>query len=331
VRKVLLPGQLGLTWSRKAAAHGVNLASGKAPSVVLSTSPPISVHLAALQVKKKLGIPWIMDLRDPMADVGSFVVRRPIIYSMLESYLFGHADAIIANTDAMLKLWKSRYPKHSEKFHVIWNGFDPEETLTPAPIPPRAFKHLVHVGNIYGGRNPGLILDSIQRLMCCGAVTRDKVRLSLIGTSSDSDIPDIGVLRQLVQDGVVEYVPARIPQDKARLIACQADALVLLHSQSDVTLPAKLFDYIRIGRPVLAYITRNGPAGEMLERSGIRYRSIFPEDSPLEVDAKMMEFLALPSDPVVPSSWFLENFNGRLQTQSLAAIINSLLDPGRLR
>ena len=35
-------------------------------TVVFSTSPPMSAHFAALQIKRKLGIPWIADFRDPL-------------------------------------------------------------------------------------------------------------------------------------------------------------------------------------------------------------------------------------------------------------------------
>ena len=246
------------------------------------------------------------------------------IYAMLESHFFHHADAVIANTDAVCKLWSARYPRHRDKFHVIWNGFDPDEIISALPIPQRGYRHLVHVGELYGGRHPGPILDSIQRLVARGALSPGSLRLSLIGPSSDAAIPNIDVLRQLAEDGVVEYVPSLIPRDEARLIARQADALVLLQPQSDVQVPAKLFEYIRIGRPILAFIRRNSPAEHILSRSGIPHRLIYPNDSPEKVDSEVLEFLQLPSNPVGPSNWFAEQFDARRQAEALAAIIRAL-------
>jgi len=324
MRKLLLPGELGLTWSRKAAAQGRNLVSLQNRTAVFSTSPPLSAHLAALQIKRKLGIPWIADFRDPMYPSGDIAGSRMIVYSMLESFLFNKADAVIANTDAVCEQWSARYPSHREKFHVIWNGFDPDEVISPLPIPQRGFKHLVHVGELYAGRHPGPILDSIQRLIARGTLAPGTLRLSLIGTSSDATIPNMDVLRRLVEAGVVEYVPSLIPRDAARLIARQADALVLLQPQSDVQVPAKLFEYIRIGRPVLAFVRRGSPAEHILHLSGIPYRSIHPDDSPEEIDAKMLEFLLIQSDPVSPSKWFVEQFNARRQAQTLSEIIDRL-------
>ena len=250
------------------------------------------------------------------------------IYAMLESHFFHHADAVIANTDAVCKLWSARYPRHRDKFHVIWNGFDPDEIISALPIPQRGYRHLVHVGELYGGRHPGPILDSIQRLVARGALSPGSLRLSLIGPSSDAAIPNIDVLRRLVDDGVVDYVPLQVPQDKARLIASQADALLLLQPHSDIHLPAKVFEYIRVGRPVLAFIRRGSPAEYVLGGSGIPYRSIYPDDPPEDVDVKLMEFLTLSSDPVSPSNWFAEQFNAHRQAESLSAIVHALPDHG---
>ena len=327
VRKFLLPGQSGLSWSRDAAAQGCKLIAGHHRAAVLSTSPPISVHLAALRMKKKLGIPWIADFRDPMHPSAD-AAPKTSVYSLLEAFFFNNADAVIANTDAVAKLWGKRYPGHREKIHVIWNGFDPDDAVSAAPIPQRKFKQIVHVGELYAGRHPGPILASMQRLVARGALAPDSLRLSLIGPSSDAAIPDIDLLRQLARAGMVEYVPSQIPQDQARLVACQADALLLLQPQSGLHLPAKIFEYIRIGRPVLALVRRDSPSEHILSRCGIVHRAIYPDDPPEEVDWKMIEFLALPSDPVAPNNWFVEQFDAYRQTETLASIVERLLRRG---
>jgi glycosyltransferase involved in cell wall biosynthesis len=294
---------------------------------VFSTSPPLSAHLAALQLKRNLGVPWIADFRDPLHPSDERPASRLQVHSMLQSLLFERADAIIANTDVVGEQWGARYPRHREKLHVIWNGFDPEDVVSALPIPERPFKHLAHLGELYAGRHPGPILDSIQRLVAGGAVARGALRLSLIGTSSDAAIPNMDVLRSLVAAGIVEYVPTLIPRDAARLVARQADALVLLQPQSDSQVPAKLFEYIRVGRPVLAFIRRRSPVERILGRSGIPYRAIYPEDSPEQVDAKMLELLGLRHNPVSPSEWFVEQFDVRRQTQALSGIVNRLVRP----
>lgn len=324
VRRVLLPGEMGLTWSRKAAAQGRALAPFQGRTAVLSTSPPMSAHLAALQLKRKLRVPWIADFRDPLNPSGEITVSRTNIYSMIESFIFRETDAIIANTEAVANRWRIRYPNNQQKIHVIWNGFDPAEVISPEPIPKRDYKHIVHVGELYGGRHPELILDSLDRLTARGALASGSLRMSLIGQSSNETIPNIGVLRRLEKAGLVEYIPLRIPKQAALSIACQADALLLLQPQSNVQVPAKLFEYIRIGRPILALLPRGSQVEEILRRAGVPYLCIYSSDSVDEIDGKMLKFLALEDEPATPSAWFEKKFNARDQTRQLSAIIEAL-------
>ena len=328
VRKTILPGEVGLTWSLKAATACAALVPPGGRTVILSTSPPFSSHLAARRVAGIAGIPWIADFRDPMF-IGDDGVLR--ILSRIESRLVQAAHAVIANTDRAAEELRRRYPHAGDKLNVIWNGFDPAEKIRAALLPERGFRQIVHVGEIYGGRHPGPILASVRRLLAAGVIGRDSLRLSLIGPSVESEIPEIAVLRELVANGTIQYVPHRVPQEEARRVACQADGLLLLQPQTDTQVPAKLFEYIRIGRPVLAYVRRNSPSERILALSGIRHRAVYTDDGPKEVDAKLLEFLALPTDPVPPSAEFEEQFDARHHARSLASIVRRLLSSPETR
>jgi hypothetical protein len=271
-----------------------------------------------------LRIPWIADFRDPMYSYAARRTWRLDLLSLIEAHFVRHAHALIVNTDAFSVALAARYPTHRGKIHVMWNGFDPAEDLSPLPIPHGRRKELVHTGELYGGRHPGPILDSMLRLAASGLVSADRMRLLLIGPSSDDAVSDSGVLKQLIERGLVEHVPSRIPQPEARLIARQADALLLLQPHTDVQVPAKLFEYVRIGRPVLAFVQRDSPSERILLGSGIVYRSIYPDDRPEQVDRTMLEFMALPNEPVSPSAWFDEQFNSRSQVRVLAEIIHKV-------
>ncbi len=178
----------------------------------------------------------------------------------------------------------------------------------------------MHVGEIYRGRLPDPIITWVRRLFTAGAIGRDSLRLSLIGPSIESEILDIAVLRKLVVNGTIHYVPHRVPQEEARRVACQAERLPLLQPQSDTQVPAKHFEYIRIGRHVLANVRRDLPSERILELRGIRHRVIYTDDSPDEVDAKLIEFLRLTMDPIAPSHAFEERFDARSQARILAAL-----------
>jgi hypothetical protein len=58
-------------WSRRARAAAERRAQGGGFDAMLSSSPPDSVHLAALAVHRRTGLPWVADFRDPWVGLHS--------------------------------------------------------------------------------------------------------------------------------------------------------------------------------------------------------------------------------------------------------------------
>jgi hypothetical protein len=87
-------------------------------------------------------------------------------------------------------------------------------------------------------------------------------------------------------------------------------------------IPSKLFEYVTIGRPILAVTTRNSPADRVLQRSGIPYTCFYVDASAEEADRAVLDFLSKPSQPVQPSEWFLRTFDAVHRTGALAALID---------
>ncbi len=105
----------------------------------------------------------------------------------------------------------------------------------------------------------------------------------------------------------------------------EADALLLVQPQSDVQVPGKLFEYICIGRPVLALVPRNSAVEDILQKSAIPNVCIYADDNPSDADQKLLTFLRLPNTPATASDWFRKNFNAEEQTKQLAGIIDGLV------
>ena len=109
VRAVWLQYDEGLTWVPRAVRLAKRWSSRR--PVLLSTSPPLTTHLAALWLKRRYGWKWVADFRDPL--VGNpFRELRRVRYTdgVLERCFFRHADALIANTDAMAAFWRRLHP-----------------------------------------------------------------------------------------------------------------------------------------------------------------------------------------------------------------------------
>jgi hypothetical protein len=146
----------------------------------------------------------------------------------------------------------------------------------------------------------------------------------LIGPAETGALPNPQFLERALAAGWLELVRERIPQLDALQIARSSDGLLLLQLQSDVHLPAKIFEYLQIGRPILAFIRRDSPAEWLLKRSGVPNRCVYPDSTPELTDDTVAGFFDLPSNAIAPSSWFEQQFNVENQTRQLDAIIRSL-------
>ena len=65
-RRLLLPDE-NVTWNATAIPKAISLARREGIDVVLTTSPPGSVHLIGAAVKRATGAKWVADLRDSVA------------------------------------------------------------------------------------------------------------------------------------------------------------------------------------------------------------------------------------------------------------------------
>lgn len=329
VRKGILPSELGTQWSYYASQAARKYLQGHpdARVTIFSTFPPLGAHFAAWQLARHKNLRWIADFRDPLPHewMDTFANRfQKRVYRWLEDSLVRRADAIIVNTDAAKAGWSKKYPSFESRIHLIWNGFDPDERIQPLLLPPRDYRQLSHVGELYLGRNATPILKSVARLIAGGRLAIGKVRLVLIGPVGQGCLPDAEFICRATNQGWLELLNEQIPQSEARRVAQTSDGLLLLQPQSTVQVPGKLFDYLQIGRPILAFIQPNSPTERILEKSGVAYRCVYPDSTPEMMDDVVASFFDLASAPISPSPWFQAQFNAEYQTQILDDLIHSL-------
>jgi len=327
----VLPYNEQLPWVAHAIAAARESMAEKPFSAVISTSPPVGPHLAAMYMKWRYGLKWIADFRDPLLGNPGRARRWARPYDIaLERAIFRSADAIIAVTDAVEAGWRKKYPQWAHKFKVIWNGFDPEDGFGPKPIPPRPHRVLAHIGVLYTQRYPARLLASLERLLERNLVDPKSIRIKLLGIVQDESVfVKNPTAAGLVEKGVLEFRNELIPRRDAMLEIATSDYLLLIDidnlSNVAYTVPAKIYDYILTGRPVLGITRRNSPVDRILSRSGVQQVCLYQEDSDGEIDRKLLGFLRMSSEPVSPSPWFLRNFDGQQQASVLADLMRSLV------
>lgn len=328
IRKVAFPGHIGIVWSFAAAArcHELVRRNPQDKFVVFSTYPPLGVLPAGLMAYLRDHLPWIADFRDPLG-VGlgdEFTSSKQRFWNhQLEARVFRQASAVIANVEGAAEMWRKLYPRAARRLHVIPNGFDPEDAPRAREIPPRSQKLIVHAGGLYHGRNPNLILESLARLRSANLPEASTAKILLVGSIDAKTGLNQPVREQAQREGWLELRPPVIRAESQQLME-EADALLLVQPQSDVQVPGKLFEYICIGRPVLALVPRNSAVEQILQKSAIPNVCIYADDDSPSADQKLAAFLRLPNTPASSSEWFRTNFNAEEQTKQLAAIIEQV-------
>jgi hypothetical protein len=333
VRKLLMPGEVGTQWSAAAYKHAKAFihAHEDARITVFSTYPPFGTHFAGYWLSRKTHLPWIADFRDPLTnnlkDVHINPLRKPF-YRKLEHLFIDEAKCILANTDTARDNFQRRYPARAQNIHVLWNGFDPEQRLHASAVPHRQQKVFSHVGELYGRRDISPLLKSIQRLLDSNRLSPKDIYIQLIGPALPTTLPDQAFLSAAVEQGWLKLVSQLVPQEEAQRISCTSDGLLLVQPQSMLQVPAKLYEYVQIGRPVLAFIPRGSPVERILQQSGIAYQCAYVTDPPQVFDESVFTFFQLDSSARQPSAWFEDNFNTQHHAEQLYKLIRKLHGEG---
>jgi len=248
------------------------------PDVVLTSGPPHCVHLLGLWLKRRYGMSWAADFRDPWV-VGdrqeNWRSLRVSLARHCERAILRHADLVIANAPRAGARLKAGYPEQHEKIVVVTNGFDPEK-LRERPLHPpgRSGLEIVHAGEIYFGRDPRPFLDAL------GGDNRDHegVRVRFLGRATGGDLDLTAEARRRGLDDRVECV-GQVPYEASRRAMASADILLLLDSPGrKVGVPAKLYEYLGSGPAILALTENDGDAAWVLRESGVLHRIAPPRD-----------------------------------------------------
>ncbi len=263
------------SWWPAAVLTGLRLIKKHQPDVIWSTYPIASAQLIGLTLHKMTGLPWVADLRDSMVDPdypNSPTQRR--VFRWLELKAVSNASRVVFTTPGTLQMYRDRYPDvPASRFQVIANGYDEMDFARAAEIANDTQEktgplHFVHSGVLYPSeRDPRPFFEAVAALKAEGAVSGETLRVTLRATGHDGDYAPL--LRQLDINDIVELAPA-LDYRHALAEMLASDGLLLFQAANcDHQIPAKVYEYLRAGRPILALTTAGGDTAAVLNEAGI--------------------------------------------------------------
>ncbi|MCG3166770.1 MAG: hypothetical protein POELPBGB_02552 [Bacteroidia bacterium] len=234
---------------------------------VVSTGPPHSMHLIALGLKQKTGIPWMADFRDPWTNIDFYdklmltknADRR---HRELEKNVLQNADIVTSigkqMADEFLQLG-------AKKVEVVPNGFD-ETDFAFSNIALDKMFSISHIGSVNKDRNSETFWSAVSELCDELPVFKEKLQLKLVGKC------DHAVLESLDKYGLQQYLEKTeyLPHDEVLRKSMSTQVLLLLLNNTPNAkgiMTGKFYEYLAAKRPIICIGPQDGEAAKTLEET----------------------------------------------------------------
>jgi glycosyltransferase involved in cell wall biosynthesis len=294
-------------------------------AAIFSSAPPWTAHLVARRLKKKYRIPWVADFRDPWT-LAPYQNRVPIwrkgVDRRLEGSLVRWADLVISVTEDMRQAFERQYPTMpATKFVTLTNGFD---DLTPSPSPKKeegGKKLFLHLGSLYAGRRIDTFCKAARDLVNAGKLDPQSFKILFLGDNDPSLVAGAyEAAPELIQSKCIEF-QNQISWQRAQEVLGTADVLLLFQGGHRLQIPAKFYEYLKTGKPILA-IAEQGALTNLIEATGSGVWAD-PRD-PERIGHMLLETLALPPRPPEAIERFASRFHPEHLTAQLASWFRQL-------
>jgi glycosyltransferase involved in cell wall biosynthesis len=264
-------------WWPWAVAAAKRILSEDPFDLVYSTSPHATSHLIAWRLATLSGKPWVTDFRDPWFEDAPEPGDRsgPLFHRInraLEGQVIRRCSRVVASTTHLRDLLRARYAREAGKISAILNGYDEADfaALPTGGALRNERMTVVHAGNInVDFRDPRSLFRAMRSAADAGLLDPSRILLRFIGGGAFGESPEMA--RELAETGLtnsVEFLP-RVPYEQSLSELAQADMLLLLQASADTVglVPAKLYEYLRAQKPVLAMVLP-GATTDVLDTTG---------------------------------------------------------------
>lgn len=255
-------------WIKPSVKYLIKYLSENPVDVIVTTGPPHSMHLIGLGIKKSLNIPWIADFRDPWSDWDVLDLLKISAsarekHKKLEKQVFQYADKVLTVSNRLgVKLASTG----GIQVEVITNGYD-EMDYNHDINHPDKFR-ISHLGLLNEGRNPSVLWKVLNEICNENKSFSTDLEIYLAGTIGEQVIEDIHSYDKLKSRSIIKGYISH--SEAMKQYSFSAMLLLLVNNTSNASwiIPAKLFEYLHTGIPILAYGEKNSDANDILTSTG---------------------------------------------------------------
>jgi glycosyltransferase involved in cell wall biosynthesis len=315
------------SWWLGAVPAGMALVRRFAPQALWSTYPIATAHAIGHTLQRVTGLPWIADFRDPMAQEGYPADPRTwAAFKRIEESAVARASRLVFTTPGARRMYQERYASLPiERTAVIENGFD-EEVFAPLDVldgPPLVPGKLVllHSGIVYPDeRDPAQLIAALAQLRQTGSPAAERIRLRFRAAVHDKLL--LTLAAQANVSDMVEVLPP-IGYRLALEEMMRADGLLILQAANcNEQIPAKLYEYLRASRPILALTDSMGDTAATLRDNHVD--TIAPLDDPYAIAGLLEDFAGDPARfaAALPDDATVQRNSRRARSAELASLLD---------
>lgn len=314
-------------WFPETIMQGIRLIEKRNIDAIYSVSAPYVSLLSGLALKRLTGKPLVIDLRDEWTTNPFIQGRRyskDISFNKkFEVLALKEADAVISVTKQITNsLFKISGSRSNKKFHTISNGYDSLDFANIVKTKKTKKFTICYMGSIYGLRR-GVVdtfFQSLNTAITTKEIPASEVEINLVGYLDSIIFPKDWVLNQVInKTGYLDHHTTLTKASAADLL------LLFIDPREDTTVTSKIYELIRMGKPILAIIPPNGPAADVIKetRTGIIIDSRFPSKA-ISVIQSLIRSWKADCIKANPNEDAIQNYDRKKLTGKLASILNQV-------
>ena len=226
------------------------------PDVLWANSVPTGSLVAAAAVAREARIPLVIDFHNEWT---RNMYYRPATrwhdaaHRRLEREVIQTARVVTTLNPLHTEDLRARFP--SARVETIENGCDPEDYPVDPPDPARRPMVFTYAGAVYGFQSPSPFLKALAE-----SGLRD-VEVRVIGDRFNQFTPGTWPFPVAVEGH-------RTHRDLGAVFSKSSAFFLCLEPPAARQLPAKLYEYLRAGRPTFGIVPGDGAAARWLARTG---------------------------------------------------------------
>jgi glycosyltransferase involved in cell wall biosynthesis len=311
IRMNLFVPDARIGWYPFAVKKGKEFLSEHKQDVIVTIGPPHSTHLIGRKLSIKFNIPHIPVLIDPWVDIiyyknfrRSYITRK--IDTRLEKLVLENAAQVVFVTESTKEDYQKKYSFLQKKSHVLYWGYNEEDFASFNSTKDSELKTIVHAGNIFDYQNPINFWIRIKKEIDSGK----NIRLKFIGTVSS------GIKNAISTAGLTQHTDyiGFLPYTEMVKQISEASALLVCATEKR-HMPGKLFEYLRTGKPIIAFGDDNEEVNSILKKSNAGMLFDYNSDA----DEFFKKYSGLTTD-----SKFIQQFDRKVIAEMFANILNNI-------